>query len=280
MLYLSEWIKIRIKFWAEIRPVTGINGDTYKYDMDMNADDSKNTENAKHVKTAALKAAFPHTIPILTGFLFLGFAHGLLMKVSGFNFLYSILTAAIVFGGSLEFVLVSMLLAPFAPLQTFLMAVMIQARHLFYGIAMLDKYNIPGFKRIYMIYAMCDESFSINCTVDVPDGIDKGWFMFFVSLLDQLYWITGSALGGIFGSFVSFNTEGLDFVMTAMFTVIFLERLLKEKNHSASAIGMAASVICLMIFGADSFLIPTMVCIILLLTFFRKPLEAAGGFAQ
>lgn len=226
----------------------------------------------------ALAAAFPNTIPILMGFLFLGMAYGIYMRVSGFSALYPVIMAMVIFGGSLEFVAVSMLLGVFAPVQTFLVALMIQARHLFYGIAMLDKYKNTGLKKVYLIYAMCDESFSINCSVDVPEGVDKGWFYFFVSLLDQSYWVTGALLGSLLGNIIPFPTDGLDFVMTAMFVVIFLDQWLKEKQHITACIGVLASAVCLLVFGADSFLIPSMVCILTLLTLLRKPIEKAGDF--
>ena len=151
---------------------------------------------------------------------------------------------------------------------------MIQARHLFYGIAMLDKYKDTGLKKAYLIFGMCDETFSVNYTADnIPADVDRGWFYFFVTLLDQIYWVGGATFGGVLGSLIKFNTQGLDFVMTAMFTVIFLEQWLKEKHHISEWVGLAASVACLLIFGADNFLIPTMICILILLTAFRKPVE-------
>ena len=149
-------------------------------------------------------AAFPKTIPIMTGFLFLGMSYGIYMKVSGFSFVYPLCMSMVIFGGSLEFVAVTMLLGSFAPLQTFLMALMIQARHLFYGIALLEKYKGTGWKKPYLIFGMCDESFSINCATKVPEGTDKGWFYFFVTLLNQFYWVAGATVGGILGSFISF----------------------------------------------------------------------------
>lgn len=225
----------------------------------------------------AFKAAFPHTIPILAGFSFLGFTFGVMMNVSGFSFWYPFFMSIIVFGGSIEFVAVSMLTSAFAPVQTFIMSLMIQARHLFYGLSMLDKYKNVGIKKYYLIFGMCDETFSINCSVDIPKGIDKGWFMFAVTLLDHLYWINGSLIGGIVGSLITFDTTGLDFVMTAMFVVILLEQLMKEKKHYTALIGIISSVICLIIFGADSFMIPTMVMILLLLALLRKPIEKRGG---
>lgn len=224
-------------------------------------------------KTAALRAAFPYTVPILAGFLFLGMTYGVYMNVSGFSFLYPMFMSLTVFAGSMEFVAVSLLLSAFAPLQAFLLTLMINARHLFYGISMLDKYKGTGWKKIYLIFGMCDESFSINCTAQIPAGVDKGWFMFFVTLLNQVYWFTGSTLGGVFGSFISFNTQGLDFVMTAMFVVIFLEQWGKDRSHVSALLGLGLSALCLVIFGADSFIIPSMLALLAALTLLRRPLE-------
>lgn len=238
----------------------------------------KNASNKKQgVLLPVLRAAFPVTIPIFAGFWFLGISYGILMKVNGFSFLYPMLMALTIFGGSLEFVAASLLMGAFAPIETLMVTLMIQARHLFYGISMLEKYKNTGKKKLYLIFGMCDESFSINYSANIPENIDKGWFMFFVTLLNQFYWVSGATIGGLLGNFITFDTEGLDFVMTAMFTVIFLEQLLKEKKHYTAIIGVLSSVGCLLIFGADSFLVPTMLAILFLLTFLRKPIEKAGG---
>ena len=222
-------------------------------------------------------AAFPNTIPIFAGFWFLGIAYGIYMNVSGFSFVYPLVMSVVIFGGSLEFVAVSMLLAPFAPVQTFVMALLIQARHLFYGISMLDRFKGLGWKRFYLIYGMCDESFSINYTAKIPKDVDRGWFMFFVTLLDQLYWVTGATIGGIAGSLIRFNTQGLDFVMTAMFVVIFLEQCLKERKHWTALIGVGSAAVCRLCFDSGSFMVPTMIAILALLAIFQKPIEKAGG---
>lgn len=138
---------------------------------------------------------------------------------------------------------------------------------------MLDRFKGTGWKKFYLIFGMCDESFSINYTAEIPKGVDKSWFMFFVTLLNHFYWVTGAVLGGIFGSLISFNTEGLSFVMTAMFVVIFMEQWLKEKRHESALIGLGLSVLCLVIFGAENFMIPSMVAILVVLTAFRRPLD-------
>jgi 4-azaleucine resistance transporter AzlC len=180
------------------------------------------------MKRKALKAAFPYTIPIFAGFWFLGLAYGIYMNVSGFSFVYPMVMSLIIFGGSLEFVAVEMLLSPFAPVQTLIMTLLIQARHLFYGISMLGKFKDMGWKKFYLIFGMCDETFSINYTAKIPDDVDKGWFMFFVTLLNHFYWVSGATIGGLVGSLIHFDTNGISFVMTAMFVVIFMGQWLKD----------------------------------------------------
>ena len=221
----------------------------------------------------ALLCAFPYTIPIFAGFWFLGLTYGIYMNVSGFSFLYPMLMSLTIFAGSMEFVTVELLLGAFNPLQAFAMTLMINARHLFYGISMLDKFRGTGLKKLYLIFGMCDESFSINYTASIPKDVDRGWFMFFITLLNHLYWFSGSTLGGLFGSLIHFNTEGLDFVMTAMFVVIFMEQWLKDKRHTSALAGTGISLLCLLIFGPDNFIIPAMLAILAALTLLRKPLE-------
>lgn len=222
---------------------------------------------------SAFQAAFPHTIPIFAGFWFLGMTYGIYMNVSGFSFWYPMLMSLTIFAGSVEFVTVNLLMGAFDPLQALAMTLMINARHLFYGISMLDKYRGHGLKDVYLIFGMCDESFSINYTADIPEGVDRGWFMFFVTLLNHFYWFFGATLGGIFGSLIHFNTEGLAFVMTAMFVVIFMEQWMKEKNHVSALVGVGISLLCLTVFGADDFIIPAMAGILGVLTLLKGPLE-------
>ena len=221
----------------------------------------------------ALKAAFPYTVPIFAGFWFLGLTYGIYMNVSGFSFWYPMLMSLTIFAGSVEFVTVNLLMGAFDPLQAFTMTLMINARHLFYGISMLDRFRGTGLKKIYLIFGMCDESFSINYTADIPKDVDRGCFMFFVTFLNHMYWFTGSALGGIFGSLLSFDTEGLEFVMTAMFTVIFLEQWLKDKDHTGAIAGLGLSLLCLLAFGSDDFIIPSMLSILVFLSIAKKPIE-------
>ena len=195
------------------------------------------------------------------------------MNVSGFSFLYPMFMSVLIFAGSMEFVAANLLLGAFNPLQAFLLTLMINARHLFYGISMLDRFRGTGFKKLYLIYGMCDETFSINYTAKVPENMDRGWFMFWVTLLNQFYWVSGAILGGVFGSFIRIDTTGLSFAMTAMFVVIFMEQWMKEKNHSSALLGFAVTGISLAVFGSENFIVPSMLLILGTLTLLRGPLE-------
>ncbi len=224
----------------------------------------------------ALSAAFPYTVPIFAGFLFLGIAYGIYMNTSGFSALYPFGMSATIFAGSMEFVAVNLLLGAFDPLRAFALTLIVNARHLFYGISMLDRYNGTGRKKGYLIFGMCDESFSINCSATIPPDVDKGWFMFFVTLLNHLYWVCGATLGGILGPFVRFDTKGISFVMTALFIVIFLEQWLKEKRHQSAMLGLGVTALCLVIFGGQNFVIPSMLGILVCLSLLKKSLVPEG----
>ncbi|ATP00076.1 autotransporter [Faecalibacterium duncaniae] len=225
----------------------------------------------------AFRAAAPQTVPVFAGYLVLGMGYGIYVQSLGLPVWMPMLMGTVVYGGSLEFVLASLLLGAFSPLSAFLMALMIQARHLFYGLAMLERYKGYGLRSFYMIFAMSDETFSITCSAEPPQGIDRGWFMFFITLLDQFYWVASAGLGAVVGSVLPFSTKGVDFVMTAMFVVIFLNQWEKEKQHYSGIIGLAVPLVCLVLFGSGSFLLPSMACILVLLLVLRKPIERANG---
>lgn len=224
-------------------------------------------------KQKALKAAFPYTIPVMTGYLFLGMAFGILLESKGYHFGWAILMSVFIFAGSMQYVAINLLTVAFNPLNAFIMTLMVNARHLFYGLSLLGKFGEAGRKKPYLVFGLTDETFSILCATNPPAGVNRGWFMFFVTLLNHLYWITGCALGGILGSLVSFNTKGIDFVMTALFVVIFLEQWKSQKQHAPALIGIGASTLCLLAFGPGNFIIPSMILIIAVFTVFRKPLE-------
>ena len=215
------------------------------------------------MKQKALRAAFPYTLPICVGFLFLGISYGFMMRSKGFSLIYPIVMSTCIFAGSMEFVTANLLLSAFAPFHAFLLTLMVNARHLFYGISMLDKYQGTGWKKFYLIFGMCDESFSINCTVTPPEDVDRGWFMFFVNLLNQIYWVAGATLGALLGYVIHFNTTGIEFVMTALFVVMFVNQWEECKDHRPALVGVGCSAICLLLFGSGSFIIPAMALIIL-----------------
>lgn len=215
------------------------------------------------MKQKAFRVALPHTLPICVGFLVLGMSYGFLMQSKGFSFLYPMLMSLFIFAGSMEFVTVNLLLSAFHPLYAFLLTLMVNARHLFYGISMLDKYKNTGWKKPYLIFGMCDESFSINCSITPPPDVDRGWFMFFVTLLNHIYWVSGATLGALLGYVIQFNTKGIEFVMTALFVVIFLNQWEETKGHRSALIGISCSVLALIVFGSSSFLLPAMVLIVL-----------------
>ncbi len=224
-------------------------------------------------KKAALFAAFPHTIPVMTGYLVLGAAYGILMNSKGISLLWVLLSSIFIYAGSMQFVAVALLSAGFHPLNTFFMTLMVNARHLFYGISMLGKYRGMGKFKPYLIFSLTDESFSILCSTEPPEGIERRLFMFYVSLLDQIYWITGSVVGAVLGSLIQFNTNGIDFVLTALFVVILVNQWQQTTNHLPVITGILCGILCLIIFGPDHFLLPTMISIILIVTLLKKPMQ-------
>ncbi len=225
-----------------------------------------------HELKKAFKAAFPNTIPILTGFLVLGMAYGVLMQTKGYAFYWSVIMSAVCFCGSMQFVAITLLTTAFSPLQAFILSIMVNARHLFYGISMLNKYKGMGKMKNFLIFTLCDETFSVASSIEPPEGVNRKYFYFFISLLDYLYWITGSLLGGLLGEAITIPTYGLDFVLTALFVVLFLEQWKKKENRMACIIGLVATIICLVIFGSENVVIPSMVLIMVILLAGRKRL--------
>lgn len=225
------------------------------------------------MKRNALKAAFPYTIPVLTGYLFLGAAYGILMAAKGYGLFWTVLMSIFVFAGSMQYVGVTLLTTAFHPLYALLLTLLVNARHLFYGISMLEQFKGAGRLKPYLVFGLTDETFSLLCSTEPPEGVNRTWFQFFVTLLDHSYWVTGSALGSIIGALLTFNTKGLDFVLTALFVVIFINQWKGTKNHWPALIGVVATIISLMIFGQTNFMIPAMILILGLLTLFRKKME-------
>ena len=226
------------------------------------------------VKLMAFKTAFPYTVPIGASFIFLGASYGFLMVSKGFSPWYPFLMSLLIYAGSVEFVSVNLLLGTFDPINAFLAAFMLNARHLFYAVSMLKPYGEAGIKRFYLIFGMCDESFAINSMTRVPDGVDRGWFRFFVTLLNHFYWVAGAVLGAVIGSALDFPSEGIEFVLPALFLVIFAEQWLNADAHGAAIIGLAASALCLFIFGSINFMIPAMLLMLAVFAVAKRRVKA------
>lgn len=221
------------------------------------------------MKRRAFRAALPYSLPICIGFLFIAMSYGFMMRSRGFPVVYPAVMSACIFAGSMEFVTAELLCAPFAPLHALFLTLMVNARHLFYGVSMLEKYRGTGWKKPYLIFGMCDETFSINCAVAPPEGVDRGWFMFFVTLLNQCYWVGGAILGGLLGGLVCFDTEGIEFVMTALFVVMLVNQWEETADHRPVLAGLGCTLASLLLFGAERFMIPAMLLIVLALTMLR-----------
>lgn len=225
------------------------------------------------MRKTALKYAFRASLPIMAGYGFLGLTYGVYMHELGFSFVYPMLLAITVYAGSAEFLLGNMLLGSFHPMQVFFIVLMVNARHLFYGLSMLDKYKGMGWKKFFLIYGMSDETFALTSVAKVPEGVDRGWFFLWLTWLDEGYWVIGATLGGLVGSLLSFDLRGLDFVLTAMFTAIFADNWLRERNHVSSVSGLVITGMCLVLFGADNFIIPSMAIMLVFLILLKKRLE-------
>ena len=223
-------------------------------------------------KRRALRAAFPATIPVMTGYLCLGMAFGVLMKTNGYGPFWAGLMSLMCFAGSMQFVTITLLTTTFDPVQAFLLSVMVNARHIFYGLAVLDKYKGLGKVRVFLIFALTDESFSLVTTVEPPEGVERKNFYFWISFLNYLYWAGGSIVGGLVGSLITFDTTGMDFALTALFVVLFMEQVKKKENRPAGLIGVGCTVLALVLFGADNLVIPAMILILLVLLGGRKKL--------
>ncbi len=220
----------------------------------------------------ALRAAFPHTVPVLTGYLVLGIAYGILMQTKGYGPLWSGLMSAIAFCGSMQYAAITLLTTVFNPVQAFFLSLMVNARHLFYGVSMLKKYAGLGALRPLLIWWLTDETFSVLCTVEVPEDVERGAFYFWVSFLDYCYWVGGTLMGGLFGSFLTFNTTGIDFALTALFVVLFIEQLKGKQQRISGLIGLVCTVAALAVFGADKMVIAAMVLILMCLLAGRRQL--------
>lgn len=222
----------------------------------------------------SLKAAFPATIPVMAGYLVLGMGFGILLQSKGYSFLWAGAMSLTIYAGSMQYVAVDLLTSGATLLSAALMTLVINARHLFYGLSMLGKYReARGLKKFYLIFSLTDETYSLVCTAHPPKGVEPTAFYLWTSLLDQCYWVAGSILGSLVGQVLPFDTTGVDFAMTALFVVIFTDQWLTRKNHLPALVGVGVSALCLAVFGPDDFIIPAMAGIAGVLMLLRGHLE-------
>ncbi len=227
--------------------------------------------------TQAFKRAFPYTIPVLTGYLFIGIAFGVMYAEKGYSFLWAMLMSLFVYAGSGQYLAVNFFVPGVSFLQVIFLTLMVNIRHVFYGLSLVERFNRFGKSRWYMIFGLTDETYSLLCTTKVPEDVDEEKFLLAISLLDQSYWVLGSVIGAIAGSVLPINSEGIDFAMTALFVVIFVEQWMEKKNRIPEMIGVILAVISLQIFGADSFVLPAMLAIIFVLMISKKNLDSGEG---
>lgn len=228
------------------------------------------------MKKQAIRSAFLDTVPVMTGYLFLGFGFGIVLHQIGYGVLWAGAMSLFIYAGSMQYMAVSLLTSGAGLLTTALTTFVVNARHLFYGISMIDAYKGAGKKKPYLIFALTDETYSLVSADRVPEGISRHGYCFLVSLFDHIYWVSGTILGSLAGSLLPINFEGIEFVLTALFVTIFVEQWLSTKNHAPAITGVTATLVCLLVFGKEVFLIPSMVIIALSLTLMRKVKKEDG----
>ncbi|MDR0819839.1 MAG: AzlC family ABC transporter permease [Oscillospiraceae bacterium] len=226
-----------------------------------------------HTKKGVVRAAFPHTIPVLTGYIFMGMAFGILLASKGYGPIWAFVMGLTIYAGSGQFVAVGLMASGFDPINAFLVTLMVNARHVFYGISLLERFKRYGKAKYYMIFALTDETFALHLSAKPPEGMDEEKFYLTISVMDHLYWIIGCVLGGLIGSALPINSVGIDFVMTALFVVIFLDQWKQKQNRVPALIGLGASIICRLIFGPDFFILACMAVLVVVFSLFKKPIE-------
>ncbi len=226
-------------------------------------------KNCMKLTSKQLKEIFVRTIPIMTGYIVLGMGFGIYASKANLSLIYVILMSVCVYAGSMQYVLIELISSGAGLLTTALTTFMVNARHFFYGISMIEKYDDKDVKDVYSIFALTDETYSLVCS-NTLEGMDNKTYYFYVSLFDQIYWILGTVLGSILGNALPFSTDGIEFSMTALFITVFVEQWLTSKNHLPALTGLFSSILCLIIFGQDSFLIPSMIMITVCLFVERK----------
>ena len=222
-----------------------------------------------------LAAAFPVTVPVLMGYLAIGMAFGLMLQSIGYGVGWAVLMSLLIYAGSGQYLGVSLLAAGASLTQTAFLTLIINFRHLVYGLSMLEKFRGMGARKLYMIFSLTDETYALLSSAQAPEGVDEHDFFFTVSLLNQSYWVLGSALGSLLGSTLGFNTTGVDFAMTALFLVIAVGQWKSAGSHLPALLGGAATLVSLLIVGAEDMLLPALAIIVIALTLLRPRLDGS-----
>jgi 4-azaleucine resistance transporter AzlC len=228
------------------------------------------------MKMKTLRRAFLASVPVMAGYIVLGTAYGILLADKGYSLVWGLAQSLLIFAGSMQFVGINLLAGGASLVSAAVMTLLVNARHLFYGFTMLEKYRNTGKMKPYLIFGLTDETFALVVN-DAPEGVDRNLYFFLVTLFDQCWWVTGTLIGCLAGSAMSFNTEGIDFAMTALFVVIFTEQLLQAEDYVPAVTGVAASLLSLLLFGPDRFLIPAMLAITAVLSAYSLKSTKKGG---
>lgn len=224
-----------------------------------------------------IKQAFLASLPVMAGYLVLGMGFGMLLQHGGYSFWWAILMSCTIYAGSMQYVGVDLLAGGATVVATALMTVMVNARHLFYGISMVEEYRNMGWRKPYAIFGLTDETYSLVCgNPKLPEGVHRENYYFLLTLMNQCYWVFGSFLGAFLSSALKINTAGVDFSMTALFVIIFVEQWEKTRQHLPALLGLGISLLCLLIFGTDQFLIPSMIGITISLFLMKKWIQKGG----
>ncbi|KNZ43059.1 AzlC family ABC transporter permease [Acetobacterium bakii] len=220
-----------------------------------------------------LKYAFLQTLPVLFGYLFMGIAFGILLERAGYNFIWAFFISSIVYAGSMQFVLIGLLGGGMGLFSMILLTLSVQSRHIFYGLSFIEKFKVMGKAGWYMIFSLTDETYSLLCGMKIPKELNEKKVFFTVAALDQSYWIAGCTLGAILGGFIGFDTTGIDFAMTALFVVIFIEQWYGFQSHIPAMVGIACGLAALIIFGANAFILPALIASVCLLLVFKNSIK-------
>ena len=236
-------------------------------------------ETEMKVRKRDVAAALRTSLPIMVTFLVLGFGYGILLQKHGFGWIWALLSGIIIFSGTAQFVSISMLSGG-SVIMAAVTALMVSARHIFFSISMIGRYRTEGRRKWYLFYSLCDETYAMLSRDDEPEGVNKSAYRLLVSLFDQSAWVFGSVLGSLAGSLLAFDSTGIDFAMTALFTTVFIQQWLDSRCHIPAVLGLAATFACRLLFGRDLFLIPAMIIILGTLIVMRRKIEEAGGEAD